>query len=223
MLRGGQIGPLQPPTQDEISINWKESAARHAACCILGGGVAFFLLASIRQKPGAGCPTRRDIGHSAPRAEGPGTGRCRSARARRTFVAPWPDGRSSGRSRESTSDRVSLAAAGCAFYATLALFPAISTLISVYGLAFDVQSVEQQLQVLRDLLPAPAFALIDERVHQLVSQATDTLSTGLHRQPGDHVLERRDRHQVGAVRPECGLRHDRAAGHRAAFSSLRWR
>jgi membrane protein len=84
-----------------------------------------------------------------------------------------------GTLRESTTDRVSLAAAGCAFYATLALFPAISMLISVYGLAFDVQSVEQQLQILRDLLPTPAFMLIDERVHQLVGQATNTLSTGL--------------------------------------------
>lgn len=84
-----------------------------------------------------------------------------------------------GALRESTTDRVSLAAAGCAYYATLALFPAITMLISVYGLAFNVESVEQQLQVLRDLLPAPAFALIDDRVHQLVSQPADTLSIGL--------------------------------------------
>ena len=35
----------------------------------------------------------------------------------------------------------------------MALFPAISVLISVYGLAFNVQAVEQQLQVMRDLLP----------------------------------------------------------------------
>ena len=33
------------------------------------------------------------------------------------------------------SDRVSLAAAGCAFYATLALFPAIATLVFIYGLS----------------------------------------------------------------------------------------
>ena len=61
-----------------------------------------------------------------------------------------------GALKESSSDRVSLAAAGCAYYATLALFPAISMLISVYGLAFNVRSVEGQLQVLRDLLPGPA-------------------------------------------------------------------
>jgi membrane protein len=80
--------------------------------------------------------------------------------------------------RASTTDRVSLAAAGCAFYATLALFPAISVLISVYGLAFNVQAVEQQLQVMRDVLPPPAFAMIDDRVRELVSQPNGTLSIG---------------------------------------------
>jgi len=100
------------------------------------------------------------------------TGRRRQVWRRRRTVAV-------GALRESTTDRVSLAAAGCGFYATLALFPAISTLISVYGLIFNVQSVEQQLHVVRDLLPPPAFALIDERVRQLVGQATDTLSTSL--------------------------------------------
>jgi membrane protein len=84
-----------------------------------------------------------------------------------------------GALREASTDHVSLAAAGCGFYATLALFPAISVLISVYGLAFDVQSVEQQLALLRDLLPPPAFALISERVHELVSQPNDTLSISL--------------------------------------------
>jgi membrane protein len=104
--------------------------------------------------------------------DAPQAGRARSSWRRcRTVII--------GTLRESTTDRMSLAAAGCGFYATLALFPAISMLISLYGLAFDARAVEQQLQVLRDLLPAPAFALIDERVRQLVGQATDTLSTGL--------------------------------------------
>src|SRR5580693_1682636 len=55
--------------------------------------------------------------------------------------------------REAVRDQVALAAAGCGFYATLALFPAISMLVSVYGLAFDAQAVEQQLAVVRNLLP----------------------------------------------------------------------
>src|ERR1700733_10914060 len=70
--------------------------------------------------------------------------------------------------RASTTDRMSLAAAGCAFYATLALFPAISMLISVCGMIVDPVTAENQLAALSGLLPAPAFSLIEDRVHQLV-------------------------------------------------------
>src|SRR3954453_18348975 len=68
---------------------------------------------------------------------------------------------------EIISDRISLVAAGCAFYATLALFPAITMLISVYGFVFDPMTVEPQLQVLREFLPPDAFTLIAQRVHAL--------------------------------------------------------
>jgi membrane protein len=81
--------------------------------------------------------------------------------------------------RASTTDRVSLAAAGCAFYATLALFPAISMLISVIGMILDPVTAEQQLAVLSGLLPPPAFGLIDDRVRQLVAQGSGSLSVNL--------------------------------------------
>ena len=38
---------------------------------------------------------------------------------------------------ESVRDNLSVVAAGCAFYALLAIFPALSALISLYGLAAD--------------------------------------------------------------------------------------
>jgi membrane protein len=81
--------------------------------------------------------------------------------------------------RASTTDRASLAAAGCAFYATLALFPAISMLISVYGMILDPLTAEQQLTALSGLLPSPAFSLIEDRVHQLVDQTNGSLSLHL--------------------------------------------
>ncbi len=81
--------------------------------------------------------------------------------------------------RASTTDRVSLAAAGCAFYATLALFPAISMLISIGGMILDPVTAEQQLAVLSGLLPSPAFSLISDRVHQLIAQGSGTLSLNL--------------------------------------------
>ncbi len=70
-------------------------------------------------------------------------------------------------------------AAGCAFYGTLALFPAISMLISLYGLMFDPVTVEPQLATLQDLLPPAAFQLIAQRVHMLVTRPPGTLTTGL--------------------------------------------
>jgi membrane protein len=76
------------------------------------------------------------------------------------------------------SDRGSMAAAGCAFYATLALFPAITTLVSLYGLVFNSANVEPQLRYLSGLLPPPAFALIADRVHDLVGQPPAQL--GIH-------------------------------------------
>ncbi len=81
--------------------------------------------------------------------------------------------------REISSDRIGLVAAGCAFWATLALFPAISMLISLYGLVFDPKTVEPQLQQLRLLLPPAAFTLIDERVRSLVSHGGTTLGLSL--------------------------------------------
>ena len=79
----------------------------------------------------------------------------------------------------SVTDRVSLAAAGCAFYATLSLFPGISILISVYGLVFDPASVVPQLRMLRDLMPGPAYGLIEDRILQLVARPTEHLTAGI--------------------------------------------
>lgn len=77
---------------------------------------------------------------------------------------------------EVISDRVSLASAGCAFYAVLAMFPAISMLIALYGLLFDPRSVEAQLILLRDVLPRTAYDLISSRVHTLVEKPSGTLT-----------------------------------------------
>ena len=81
--------------------------------------------------------------------------------------------------REVTTDRISLVAAGCAFYATLALFPAISMLVSIYGLVFDPATVGPQLAVLRNLLPPSAYQLIADRVQVLVSKPPGTLTFSL--------------------------------------------
>ncbi len=91
---------------------------------------------------------------------------------------PWPGWKKVIRrtGSEIISDRVSLAAAGCAFYAILALFPAITMLVALYGLLFDPRTVEPQLQVLHSVLPSSTFTLIADRVHALVSKPSATLT-----------------------------------------------
>jgi membrane protein len=81
--------------------------------------------------------------------------------------------------REATSDEVGMAAASCGFYAMLALFPAISVSISLYGLVADPAAIEDQLAGLRDVLPASTYQLIAGRVHDLAAVGPTRLSWGL--------------------------------------------
>jgi membrane protein len=80
---------------------------------------------------------------------------------------------------EVATDRVSLVAAGCAFYATLALFPALSMVITLYGLAFDPNTVVPHLALLKAVLPTGAFGIVADRVNALVIQPHATLTFGL--------------------------------------------
>jgi membrane protein len=80
---------------------------------------------------------------------------------------------------ELVTDRVSLVAAGCAFYATLALFPALSMVIALYGLVFDPQTVVPHLVLLQTVLPQSAYQLIAQRVDALVRAPHANLTFGL--------------------------------------------
>ena len=127
-------------------------------------------------------PGHDEPGHRADVEEGAvRTGMGLGRRADAPAEIPWRGWKAVLRRvfREIISDSISLVAAGCAFYATLALFPAISMLVSIYGLVFDRSTVEPQLRVLSGLLPPIAFHLIDDRVHTLVSQPAQTLGVGL--------------------------------------------
>ncbi|MES2710705.1 MAG: YihY/virulence factor BrkB family protein [Pseudomonadota bacterium] len=76
------------------------------------------------------------------------------------------------------SDRISLTAAGCAFYAMLALFPALSLVVSLYGTLLDVRTLEPQIEILRRLLPEETFELIATRLHDLVAAERRGLGWG---------------------------------------------
>ena len=68
------------------------------------------------------------------------------------------------------ADNVSLIAAGVAFYAMLAIFPALSALVSIYGLVMDPASVESQVQQLGTILPSAAQSIIEQQLTSVAAQ-----------------------------------------------------
>ena len=77
------------------------------------------------------------------------------------------------------SDRISLVAAGCAFYAMLALFPSLSLFMLLTGLVLDPGTVEPQLDLLRNLLPQTTHELIAARIREIVFTPRGDLGWGV--------------------------------------------
>jgi membrane protein len=71
-------------------------------------------------------------------------------------------------------DLVPLIAAGVAFFGLLALFPAITTLASIAGLWFDPDIIIDQIDALKDLMPAEPLAVVRDQAVALSGQATGT-------------------------------------------------
>jgi membrane protein len=59
---------------------------------------------------------------------------------------------------ESARDNLSVAAAGCAFYALFAIFPAITAIVSIYGLTADPANIEWHFGLLSTVLPSRTFS-----------------------------------------------------------------
>src|SRR5271170_8223422 len=59
-------------------------------------------------------------------------------------------------------DNLMLVAAGVAFYAMTAIFPAIAAFVSIYGLFADPNAVERQIWEYSDLLPADSLKLLTD-------------------------------------------------------------
>jgi len=69
---------------------------------------------------------------------------------------------------EVISDRVPAVAGGVTFYGLLSLFPAITVLMSLYGLVADPASVPEHLQALAIVVPEGALAIIGEQVRRII-------------------------------------------------------
>ena len=80
--------------------------------------------------------------------------------------------------RQIARHRVSVIAAGVAFYAMLALFPGLAALTALYGLAFDTRQVTDQVGALGELLPADALNIILRQLRDLTESNRTALGYG---------------------------------------------
>jgi membrane protein len=75
-------------------------------------------------------------------------------------------------------DNVSIIAAGVAFYGMLAVFPAITSFVSIYGLLADPGDVTRQFAGLKGVIPAEAWYLIDNQLQAVASSGDKSLGIG---------------------------------------------
>lgn len=75
-------------------------------------------------------------------------------------------------------DRLQIVAAGVAFYALLAVFPAVAALTAIYGLVFDPAQVTGQISAMQGLLPEQALDVVLGELRQLTSSGRTALGWG---------------------------------------------
>jgi membrane protein len=72
-----------------------------------------------------------------------------------------------------TRHRLVAVAAGVVFYALLAVFPAITAFVSVYGLFADSATVADHLSLLANVLPGGALDIVREQVGRITAKPTE--------------------------------------------------
>jgi membrane protein len=77
--------------------------------------------------------------------------------------------------REVKQDNVSIVAGGVAFYGFLSIFPALTALVSIWGLVADPSEVDRQLAPFAQVMPADAQRMLHDQLTQLASQPSGSL------------------------------------------------
>lgn len=122
-----------------------------AAGLVLGLS-AVFAAGLVRTPSGGGCPLSETVSAvSARREPVPKGARAAAFRSFKAF----------------NEDRIPTASAAVTFYMLLALFPAMSAFVSLYGLVADVDVARRRVGTLRDVLPGDAIAVLGDQLTRL--------------------------------------------------------
>tara|TARA_R110000868_G_scaffold61059_3_gene185699 strand:+ start:6262 stop:7260 length:999 start_codon:yes stop_codon:yes gene_type:complete len=77
------------------------------------------------------------------------------------------------------ADNLSVNAAGVAFYNMLAIFPAFTAFVMIYGLIADASDVQVYFVSLQNLIPNDAWILLNDQLTDLAAQNDSRLGWGL--------------------------------------------
>jgi membrane protein len=77
---------------------------------------------------------------------------------------------------QASEDRLSAIAGGVVFFALLAFFPAITALVSCYGLFAKADTIRDHLSFVASIVPAEAYAIVQDQVAHVISKGGDKLS-----------------------------------------------
>ena len=80
--------------------------------------------------------------------------------------------------QELSDDRLVAVAAGVVFYGLLAVFPAITALVSLYGLFADSNTINEHLSLAAGFLPQGGLDIVTDQVNRITSKGNATLGFG---------------------------------------------
>jgi membrane protein len=81
--------------------------------------------------------------------------------------------------QEMQSDRLLSIAGGVAFFVLLAIFPAITALVSAYGLLFNTSTITGNLSLLNDVVPPNVLGIVSEQANRIAANSGRALSVGI--------------------------------------------
>jgi membrane protein len=132
--------------------------------------------ASGRQRPAPAAEVGSMPGDHAAPAAALEPGRGRTARAPSDIpVRGWRD-IFMRTYQQTTEDRITTVAAGITFFGLLALFPAVTALVSLYGLFADPATVRDHLFALSFMLPGGAFQIVEDQISRIIAQGSGELT-----------------------------------------------
>ncbi|HEX9212151.1 MAG TPA: YihY/virulence factor BrkB family protein [Bradyrhizobium sp.] len=98
-------------------------------------------------------------------------------RAKSPFTIPWAGWKDIfwRTYQRIDDDRLLATAGGVVFFGLLAVFPAVTALVSSYGLFADPSTISANLQTLAMMLPEGAFQIVEDQVARVVSNGNTAL------------------------------------------------